>query len=212
MRIPVIMARNATRAFGTLNVPDSSSATSNLQCVLQIRLSRSGISLANFRRGRHWRRLDRLHEMGGMGKVVFSSSLKYDVFGRTVGVPRRQGDQAEEDPEERHPLNYERRELCNCETRNPYVRTPGRNGCRFRVQKCIGKNGCANEADERREAHQNIEELLDPVYEGHDETRIFHSIHMVVLSLASFDEWNHPVDLPERDRQKLKSCRYSAIS
>lgn len=117
--MPVIMARNATSAFGTLNVPESSSATSNLLPVLQIRLSRCRTGLANFRRGRRWRRLDRLHEMGGMGEVVFSSSLKYDVFGRTVGVPRRQGDQAEEDPEERHALNYEGRELSYRETCDP---------------------------------------------------------------------------------------------
>lgn len=117
----------------------------------------------------------------------------------------RQSDKTEENPEEGHALNHQSRELSDREPCNPQVRTPGRYGSRLCVQECISENGCANEADEGCEAHQNIEELLDSVYEGHDEARIFYPMHMVVLSLAILNSRDQSNDRHEQ-MQKLKSC------
>jgi hypothetical protein len=125
-----------------------------------------GFCLSQSRSGWCWSRLS-LHKMWSVWEVVFPGQGQDQMLGRPIRVTCRERNETGEYPEERNSLD----DVCLYRiARNawsPYVRCAYDYGGRS-VEEDPDKIRCAREANKCREAHQNIEELLDLVYFAHD--------------------------------------------
>jgi hypothetical protein len=124
-------------------------------------------------------------------EVVFSCQGQDQVFGSSICVTRGERNQAGEDPEEGHAMYDVCLYWIADDARGSHVRCRY-DDVRWSVKEDPDEICCASEPHKRREAHQNVEELLGLVYLAPNGPRIwsFSYGRVVTISLkrpAPFD-------------------------
>ena len=142
-----------------------------------------GFCLSQSRSGWCWGWLS-LHKVWSVREVVFSCQGQDQMLGGPIRVTCRERNETGENPEERNPLYHVCLYRIARNAWSPYVRCAYDYGGRS-VEEDPDKICCASEANKCREAHQNVEELLDLVYLAHDALRTrFFSYGRVVTNSA----------------------------